>query len=272
MPEFVSVRVSREGIQGYDPGPDLVRFAENVHRILPGEDLCAEGMFGAIADKKDEIGRITDVINQVMPDASGLGHPRGTDNNRRVAQFVQFHRLCHLTDVSEVFHAERVLLFSQELIDGVVETFRVEPINLSGVHAQRRIDKNWDMWQLSGQGELMQRIDNLLGSAHRERGDNNLALLFECFANHSRNLIAGVDLGGMVAPAISALDLQVVHPINRHRVPKNIVVATADVAAEKKAAFASIFSDIKDYLSRAEDMAGIPEGDGDAIADRERSV
>src|SRR5690349_19557837 len=118
----------------------------------------------------------------------------------------------------------------------------------------------------------MQRINNLLGAAYRKGRDDDPALLFERLANHPGNLVAGMGLGRVVTAAVGAFDLQVIHSLDGGGVPENVVVAAPDIAAEKKPELAPILANIEDHLGRAQDMAGIPELDGDAVADGDRAV
>ena len=94
-----------------------------------------------------------------MPDALMMMHGS--------LQLVEFHRMRHFADVGEVLHAERIFLFAQEFVDRFVETFRVQPINFRGVHAQRAVHKDRARGQLPGQGQLMQRVNDLLRAADR---------------------------------------------------------------------------------------------------------
>src|SRR3974390_1585166 len=103
----------------------------------------------------------------MMANTPRFSHAGGTDDDRGVAQFVQLHRVRNLTDVGQIFHPERVLFLAKKLVDAVVETFRMEPIDLGGVDAERAIHKNRYSWQLLGQRELVERIDDLLRPADR---------------------------------------------------------------------------------------------------------
>ena len=45
----------------------------------------------------------------------------------------------------------------------------------SDVHRERAVDVDRDVGDLAGAGEPVQAVDQLLGPAHRERGDQHLA-------------------------------------------------------------------------------------------------
>ena len=50
------------------------------------------------------------------------------------------------------------------------------------------------------------------------------------------------------------------------------MVATADVAAEKQPPLVAVLVDVEDHLCRAEDVAGIAEGQRHAVGHRDRSI
>ena len=72
--QLVLVRVSGIGINRSDPRPHFVRFAEDTHWTPAREYLRAQGVLRAIADEEDQIGRIADVVLEMMPDAAGFRH------------------------------------------------------------------------------------------------------------------------------------------------------------------------------------------------------
>src|SRR2546422_11437545 len=76
----------------------------------------------------------------------------------------------------------------------------------------------------------------------------------------------------MLPPAISALDLEVIHVLDDLRVAQNIIVSATDIATEQVAEFAAAFLNVQDGLGRAEDVASISKGDRETIHDRKRPV
>src|ERR1051325_10185449 len=143
-----------------------------------------------------------------------------------------------LADIRKVLHAEGVLPFAQEFIDGFVEAFGMEAKNFSGVHAQRTVDENRNARQLIGQRELMKGIDNLLSSADRKRRDDDQAFAIESFANQFPHLFIGKVLERMIAPAVGAFNLQVIDVVDRLRVAEDVVFPTANVATKQITKFA----------------------------------
>jgi len=53
---------------------------------------------------KIKLGRIANVVGQMVPNAPGFGHARGTDNNRGISQIVKLHRMGEFPNICQVFH------------------------------------------------------------------------------------------------------------------------------------------------------------------------
>src|SRR5207247_1634045 len=100
----------------------------------------------------------------------------------------------------------------------------------------------------------------------------HFAFAVESFAHEAARLSIRVGLGRMLPPAISALDLQVVHVLDRLRVAEDVIVPAANVAAEEVAEGAAVFAHIENDLRSAEDVAGVAKSNGDAVRDGERAV
>src|SRR6185436_13937395 len=98
----------------------------------------------------------------MMPDASGFRHAGGADDDGRILQIVQLERMRDLPNVSEVLHAERIRFFAEKLVDVLVETLRMEAINLGRIDAQRAVDKDGHRRELLGLGQLVERVNDLL--------------------------------------------------------------------------------------------------------------
>ena len=187
-------------------------------------------------------------------------------------QIVELPRMRHLADIGEILHAEGVLLLAQEFVDRLVEALRVQAIDLGGVHAQRAVHKDRHPGQLARQRQLVQRINDLLRAADRERGDDDLALSVQRLAHQLADLGIGACLRRVHARAVGALDLQVIHVLHRLRVAQNVVVAAADVAAEQIAKLAPVLANVEHHLRRAEDVAGVAERHRHAVRHRKRAV
>src|SRR6185437_9564454 len=86
--QLVFIGMSGKRVNGCDTGPDGVRFAENVDRILAGEDLRTQGVCRAVADEQDQVLGPANMVFEMMANAPGLAHARRADDDGRVLQFV----------------------------------------------------------------------------------------------------------------------------------------------------------------------------------------
>ena len=125
--------------------------------------------------EEDQIARITEVVAQVMPNAPRLRHARGTDDNARLGLFVQLLRLRGLADVEKMIHAEGVAFGPQVFIGLRVKALGMQAKHLRRVYAQRAVHEDWHFGQTARLGQLIQDIDQLLGSPHRKGWDDHLA-------------------------------------------------------------------------------------------------
>ena len=100
-----------------------------------------------------------------------------------------------LANIGQGFHAERVFSFAQEVVNGVVETFGMETIDLGGVHAEGAVNKDGRFGQLAVAGELMEGVNNLLGAADGKGGDDDFAFFVERVAHEPADLFVGAVLG-----------------------------------------------------------------------------
>ena len=123
-----------------------------------------------------------------------------------------------------------------------------------------------------GVGQLVQGINDILSTADGERRNDDFALLHQGFPDQSAHLGVGAGLGDMHAPPVGALDLQNINILDRFGIAQDFVLATANIAGEKKSKGASVFPDIQDDLGGAKDMAGIAKGERHAINDVNRAA
>src|SRR2546425_7305495 len=266
------VGMTGEGVERGDARADRMGFAEDVDRVLAGKNLRAQRVFGAVADEQNEIGHVADMVFQMMPDAAGFTHARSADNDGRFHEVVQFHRVRQFANVSEILHAERIFLFAQEPAGAVVEAFRMEAIDLRGVHAERAVHEDGHLGKRAFTSELVKRVNDLLSAADGKRRDDHLSHFVNRITHEPADFLFSAVFRGMFTVAVGAFDLEVVHVLNRLRVAQDVVLATADVAAEKKPVFAAGLANVEDDLSGAEDVTGVPERDRHTVDHREGAV
>ena len=145
-------------------------------------------------------------------------------------------------------------------IDTFVEALGVEPVNLRGVDTQWAVHKHRNSRQLPGEGELVEGINDLLGPADGERGDDHLAAEFESVEHQTSHLLVGISFGSVLARAVRAFYLQVIHLVHRFGISQDVVSTAAHVTAKQVTEFASVFEHIQYHLRRAKDMTGIAKG------------
>ena len=124
----------------------------------------------------------------------------------------------------------------------------MQPENLGGVHAERTVHVDREGWQPAGLDELVQRVNEQLRSAHRERRDDHLAAVVQCAGEQRLDLVRQTGVSRVLAVAVGAFDEQHVDVLDRFRVAQNRVAAAADVAAEQQPAFCAAFVDVEDDL------------------------
>ena len=208
----------------------------------------------------------------MMPDAPGFAHARRADDDGRFLQIVERLRLVDFADVGQVRHAEGIRLFVQKPVDAVVEAFRVQAVNLRGVHAQGAVHENRHARQFARKRKLVQHIDNLLRASDGERRDDDRALLVQGLQHGLANDLVGVGARGVFASAVGGFNLQIIHVFDRHRIAENFIIAAAHVAAEQVPEFPIAFAHVQNHLRRTENMPGIAERDGHAVHNRERPL
>ena len=90
-----------------------------------------------------------------------------------------------------------------------------------------------------------------------ERRNDHLALAIQRVANSLAHLRIGVGPRRVLAAAVGAFHLQIIHVLHRLRIAQDVIVAAADVAAEQITKLAPFSRDIEHHLRRAQDVAGI---------------
>src|SRR6266550_8004433 len=139
----------------------------------------------------------------MMPDAASFTHARSADDDGGLFEVVQFDRVRQFADVGEVLHAEWIFLFAQKPVDGFVEAFRMEAIDLGGVHAERAVHEDGHLGKFAFTGKLVKGVNNLLSAPDGKRGDDYLSLLVNGVPHEPANFLFGAGLCGMFTVAVS---------------------------------------------------------------------
>ncbi len=104
--------------------------------------------------------------------------------------------------------------------------------NICGIHGERAIDENGQFGDIAVCIQLVERVDDLLGSADGEGGNDHLAALFGGPVHHVAQLAPRSFVGAVEAVAVGALHNHDVGCLDDFgRVEDGDLVA-AEVAAE----------------------------------------
>jgi hypothetical protein len=112
---------------------------------------------------------------------------------------------------------------------------------------------------------LVQGVNDLLGSADSERRDDHEPFAVESRPHKLADLFIRAVFKGMLATTVGALDLEIIHIIDRLRIAEDVVFAAADIAAEHVTEFPAVFPNIEDDLGGAENVSSIPKRDGHTV-------
>lgn len=278
--QFGFPRVTREGVDSSHLRLDFVGFSENIDDLCAGKNVGTQGVFSAKADKKNQVFWAFSVIDEVVSDAAGLSHPRRTDDDAGIFEFVELLRVRDIPDVREILHPEWVPLIVEILVGLLVKAFRVKTEYFRGIHGEGAVDKDRHAVQFAFIGELVELVNELLSPSDGESGNDDLSAPLERLGNQAAEVASGVNRVMMLSIAVSAFDLEEIDVFDGHGIPENILVRAANITAEEVAKFAAFFLDIEDHLGGAQDMAGIDEGDrhtrgdqhGAVVADRDKEL
>ncbi len=109
----------------------------------------------------------------------------------------------------------------------------------------------------------MQGIDDLLGTAHREGGDDNLAAAAIGLGHHTPQGSLGLFRGFVLAVAVGALNDEIVYVMDRAGVSQDGQVFAAQVPAESQPALLAVLLDIEDGNGRAQNVPRVAKGGPD---------
>ena len=260
--------MTRKRIDAGDLSFHLMRNAENIYWIAARNDEVPQGMLRAITHEKDEVARITEIVTQVMPNAPRLRHTRGTDDNARLVQFIELLRLRGLANVEKMIHAKGVAFGPQVLIGLRVKALRMQAKDLRRVHAQRAVHEDRHLGQTARLGQLIQDIDQLLGSPHRKGRNDHLTPSGQSARDHPTQFISRKGRIAVFPITVGAFDLKKIHTFYRLGIAKNFLIGAANVSTEEKPELPSPFPHVQNDLRRTQNMPGIPKLQSHSIDQR----
>ena len=137
----------------------------------------------------------------MMPNAPRFAHAGGADDDGGILQVVQLHRMRHFADVSQILHAERIFLFAQKFVDRSLKHSGCSRKTSVAFTLNGLSTKIGTRRQLSGQRQLVQRVDNLLRAADGESRDDDFPVSLQRFAAPAApTCLVGVAFGACSRP------------------------------------------------------------------------
>ena len=118
--QFVLVCVPAVGVHRLDLGFHFVWFAKDVHFFRACFEKCAERIGRAPAGDQDRIARVSDVVLDVMSDATGLGHSRSADDHAGAFVVVERDGFLDAGGEGEVFGLERIVRLAHRVLEAFI--------------------------------------------------------------------------------------------------------------------------------------------------------
>lgn len=272
--QLAVICMTGEGIENLDAGGDMKLIAEDGDILLPFAQFPAQGLFSTVTYKQDGGVGISNVIAQVVKDASGLAHAGGGDDDRGFLDQVDALGFLHRADKTQAFKSEGIVAIEELLINRFVETLGMQPENFGGADRERAVHKDGQLGKTAGLEQFMQLVEKLLGSFNGKGGDDDLAISRNGFVDDMTDMIGGLRREFVSATAIRAFHDDVVHSFTRGGAIEQIIVGSAHITGEKQPGFFSCLAvvNIQHHLSRTKDVPGIDEGELDALRDEHGTV
>ena len=157
---------------------DLVEDAEDMYLFGSGYQSASERMGFAIAYEQYRVAAVLDVIADMVFDASGVGHAAGRDDDAGFVLVVEQFGFFHRFDVFQAAKGKGVVIGLENLPDRIVEILRIRFDDLRGGDAQRAVDIIIQLGQTAFFFELVEREQQLLGTAYAKRRDDELSFFF----------------------------------------------------------------------------------------------
>ena len=254
------------------PRPQRVFPAQDGHHRHVFDNLAAQGVGRLPAGDEDGGALVADPPFQVVKDAAVFHHAAGADDDRRHGQHRDLLGLLDISGVAEGFEAEGVVVgVSEEEASGLgVIRLRVEAEDVGDAGGQGAVDIDRQGRNPPFLEQLVQAVDDLLGSPHRKGGDQQGAAPAGGFVDDRGQAVLGGLIGGMALVAVGGLHDQDVRPVGgRGRIADDGDVGAADVAAvEQPLPPAGVMVvDVEDDVGAAQDVAGVDHGQVDAGKD-----
>ena len=201
--QFLVVAVARQRLDAAQVGTHLVVVSEDGDMLVAAHNLGTEGLGLAIADTEDCGPGVVDIVGKMMFHAAGLHHARGGDDDAGLVADIEGLGGLDGLHILETVEAEGVGVVSHVVHYVVVEALGVHTHDVGGVDAERAVDEDIDIGEQTFVAETVEGIDDFLGAADSEGGDDELApLLGAGVEDGHEKFLLGIVEGGMEAVAV----------------------------------------------------------------------
>ena len=229
--EAFAVGVSGEGVDDFDACAKGRFFAEDFDGLTFFDDASAEGIFRLEAADEDDVIGVGDGVFEMVEDASAFAHAAGGDDDHGAWHIVEGHRLFWRADELHAGEDEGVFTLGEHVAGFIVIDFAMRGIDLSGLAGEGGVDKDFDFARHFSAGlEFVQVVDDLLGAADGEGGDDEFGIVavdeFEIFFEAEFDVIGR----GMILVGVSGFDDEDVGAGRVFVVAQDGLVGLAEVA------------------------------------------
>ena len=238
--------------------------AVDAHPLRAIDQPAAQCADALVTDEHHVRTAHAEVLLEVMQDAAAIGHAAAGDDDRAAPHPVDRHRLFSAGGQVQVRHGERGWLAPPHGLRIGIEQLVVAVIDLHHLARHRAVQIDPPARELPFFPVFREPVQQFLGAADRERRDQHVAAIAPGGVEDAAQLADGIRAILVVAVAIGGFHQYQVGFNDRRRVAQDRRSLWAEVAGEHQLlAVRPQFDD-----GRAKDMAGIAEGDLDAVKDR----
>ena len=238
--------------------------AEDPHLACAAEQLVAKGARRAEAHRQHGIIRVGQGMEQVVAHPAGLHHAAGADDDAGLLRSIQALALLRFAYERYSGKGEEVGVAVQFITHFGPEERGVPADDVGGTDGQRAVHEDRYARQAPRVAQGVQRVEDLLGLADAERGDDEPALAINANAGHMpKQFFLGFGHVGMFTVAVSALADDRIGLRKGRRRWQQAVHVSAHIAGEGDAPAALAIVDAQVHGGAAQDMPGIGEGELD---------
>ena len=261
--QVVVIGVRAEAGEVDDLGPDGHVLAEELDTVGPIQQVAAQGARGLEAHEHHGAVGAPEVILQMVADTARVAHTGSGDNDLgglvHVQQLGLVYRLGQV-QTGEAEHMGAVLHQRQSVLVQIAPQIAAE--NRGGLLGQRAVHVHREV--LDGRDQifvldLADKVQQLLGAAHGEGGDDHVAALAQRLVDDLRQLAGVAPHLGVIAVAVGGLGEHIVRTVEELGIADDGLIHIADIAGEHHGArFITLMAGELD-AGAAQQVAGIDE-------------